>query len=65
MLGFVPKSVPKTDGEFRGNECLGTVGFLRGKGDRRELVGLRLGHCTGTSAGRSGSTFGAFRNSEG
>ena len=37
----------------------------REKRDRRELVGPRLGHCAGTSTGRSGSMLGDFRNSDG
>lgn len=60
----MPNPGLRTDGTFTGNECLETVAFLReGLRERKELVGLRLGHCAGTSVGKSG--LGAFRNSEG
>lgn len=40
----MPNSVLRADSAFRDNECLRRVTFLReGKGERRELVGLRLG----------------------
>lgn len=41
----MPNSVLRADSAFRENECLRRVTFLReGKGKKRELVGLRLGH---------------------
>lgn len=41
----MPNSVLRADSAFRDNECLRRVTFLReGKGEERELVGLRLGH---------------------
>lgn len=41
----MPDTVLRADSAFRDNECLRRVTFLReGKGEERELVGLRLGH---------------------